>query len=121
LHQINEIWYKSKGEDTMKNTTPLSFGEKIKQIRIAKGLRQEELAKAINTAQNFVSRLESGEAKYDDRMLEIIREFYGIENAPIFDHELETYRNRLWVCNDLVNANNLHDAKVTLDTLSPIL
>jgi len=105
----------------MKNTTPLSFGEKIKQIRIAKGLRQEELAKAINTAQNFVSRLESGEAKYDDRMLEIIREFYGIENAPIFDHELETYRNRLWVCNDLVNANNLHDAKVTLDTLSPIL
>ena len=105
----------------MNNTTPLSFGEKIKQIRIAKGLKQEELAKAINTAQNFVSRLENGEAKYDDRMLAIIREFYNIKHAPIFDHELEVYRNRLWVWNDLVNADNLREAKVMLDSLSPIL
>ena len=105
----------------MKNTTPLSFGEKIKQIRIAKGLKQEDLAKVINTAQNFVSRLESGEAKYDDRMLEIIREFYNIKNAPIFDHELDDYKNRVWVCNDLITANNMHEARVIQDTLSPIL
>ena len=105
----------------MKNTTPLSFGEKIKQIRIAKGLKQEDVAKAINVAQNSVSRLESGEAKYDDLLLAAIREFYGIENAPLFDHEIENYRNRLWVWNDYIDANRIDDAKEMQDEMSAIL
>ena len=102
------------------NTT-LSFGEKIKQIRIAKGLKQENLAEAINTSRPFVSRLESGEAKYDDRMLAAIKAFYGIEEAPLFDHELEDYTNRLWVWNDFVHANNLHEAKAMQSRMSSIL
>jgi len=105
----------------MKNTTALSFGEKIKQIRISKGLKQEELAKAINTGRTFVSRLESGQAEYDDRMLAAIREFYGIEHAPLFDHELEDYRNRLWIWHDLVDTNRLSEAKDMQTKLSPIL
>ena len=99
----------------------LSFGEKIKLIRIAKGIKQEELAKVINTAQNFVSRLENGEAKYDDRMLAAIREFYGIEYAPLFDNEIEDYKSRLWVWNDFVHANNLHEAKAIQSKMSSIL
>jgi len=105
----------------MKNTTALSFGEKIKQIRIAKGLKQEELAKAINAGRTFVSRLESGQAEYDDHMLTAIREFYGIEHAPLFDHELEDYRNRLWIWHDLVDTNRLSEAKDMQTKLSPIL
>ena len=99
----------------------LSFGEKIRQIRVNKGLHQEDLAKAINTSKMFVSRLERGQADYDAHMLANIRKFYGIENAPIFDHELEDYRNRLWVCNDLITAQNLQHAKTMLATLSPIM
>jgi len=99
----------------------LSFGEKIKQIRIAKGIKQEELAKAINTSRVFVSRLENGDARYDDRMLAIIREFYGIEHSPLFDDEIEDYKSRLWVWNDFVHENNSRDAKAMQDKLSPIL
>ena len=105
----------------MKNTIPLSFGEKIKQIRIAKGLKQDDLAKVINTAQNFVSRLESGESKCDDSMLASIREFYNIQNAPIFDRELKDYTNRLWIWHDLVGADRLIEAKNMQNELSPIL
>jgi len=103
------------------NLTPLSFGEKIRQIRVNKGLHQEDLAKAINTSKMFVSRLERGQAEYDDKMLADIRQFLSIEHAPIFDHELKDYTSRLWVWHDLVGADRLTEAKDIQHELSPIL
>jgi len=104
-----------------KDNSSLNFGKKIQLLRLSKGLTQNDLAKVINVSVAYVSRLESGDAKYDDRMLATIREFYNIEHAPIFDHELEDYRNRLWVWNDIISADRISDARAMQAQLSPIL
>jgi len=38
------------------------FGEKVKWVRVAKGMRQLELAKASQTSKQYISKIESGKA-----------------------------------------------------------
>jgi len=105
------------------NNTPLSltFGEKIKQVRVKKGHNQDGLAKALGVSMMYISRLERGLAECDDKTISGIRHFLDIENAPLLEHELADYRNRLWVWNDIIAADRLNDAKAMQSELSPIL
>ncbi|MCL2362993.1 MAG: helix-turn-helix transcriptional regulator [Defluviitaleaceae bacterium] len=105
----------------MKNGAKLLLGEKIKYIRSAKGISQENMARAINSNQSFVYRFENGQVECSTKMLTKIKKFLEIENAPLLEHELETYRDRIWIWNDLITAGRDAEAKVMQHELSPIL
>jgi len=105
-------------------TTPsptISIGEKIKLIRIAKGLSQENLAQAISRSTTFISRLEKNDAELDNKTLEAIKKYLEIEKAPLTEYELELYGSRIWAWNDLVSARRMGEAKALQEELAPIL
>lgn len=57
--------------------------EKLKTLRIAKGLSQEELASAIHLTSNTISNIETGKQKtLDIELLQVFANFYQI---PITD------------------------------------
>ncbi|MCL2362108.1 MAG: helix-turn-helix transcriptional regulator [Defluviitaleaceae bacterium] len=95
----------------MQKYSTLPIGEKIKLIRNAKGLSQENVAKAVNSSESTLSRIEQGQAECSTEMLTAIKEYLSIKNAPLFEHELKIYEDQLWVLNDLTNARRLTDAK----------
>lgn len=43
-----------------------SMGDRVKQLRINKGITQEDLAKAIGSSQNRIPEIESGKTKNID-------------------------------------------------------
>ncbi|MCL2528290.1 MAG: helix-turn-helix transcriptional regulator [Defluviitaleaceae bacterium] len=100
--------------------TPLPMGEKIKQLRIAKGLSQENLAQAIDKSTTFISRLEHDEAEIDTNLLIAIKQYLGVENAPLQKHELELYKSHIWAWNDMVHNRRMEEAKAMRDELSVI-
>jgi len=105
----------------MNSSNPLHIGEKIRQIRVAKGLSQENLAHASGKSKSLISRLERGESEFDDMTLAAIKEYLGIINAPLLEHELEIYKARLWSYNDLVHSKRHSEAEEMKDTMSIIL
>jgi HTH-type transcriptional regulator / antitoxin HipB len=61
------------------------FGERIRALRQAKGLRQDELADRIGVTRMTISRLERGEAVSVDTALRALSECgYAIAVAPKF-------------------------------------
>ncbi|MCL2362197.1 MAG: helix-turn-helix transcriptional regulator [Defluviitaleaceae bacterium] len=107
----------------MRNTVSptLSIGEKIKEIRRTRGFSQENLANAIGRSITFISRLENNDAELDNKTLEAIKEYMGIEKAPLLELELELYRNRLWTWSELLYTGRWSDAEALQEELSPIL
>jgi len=105
----------------MRKDIVLSLGEKIRQIRNAKGISQENMARAINSNQPFIHRLEHGQVECSDEMLESIRRFLEIKNAPLFENELKIYRDRIWLWDDIISAHRIDEAKVMENELSSIL
>jgi len=107
----------------MRNTvsSALSIGEKIKEIRTTRGFSQENLANAIGKSITYVSRLENNDAEVDNKTLEAIKEYMGIEKAPLLELELEIFINRLWAWNELLYTGRWSDAEALQDELSPIL
>lgn len=66
------------------------FGEKLKSIRISRGLRQEELAEKINLDTKQISRLETG------KNFTSLENLYNISKALNIDiKELFTFSNNL--------------------------
>jgi len=103
----------------MKND--LLIGEKIKQIRSSKGISQENMARAIKSNQSYVYRLELGQAECSTEMLAAIKKFLEIENAPLLEHEINIYRQRIWVWDSLLDVNRLEDAKEMQSEMSSVL
>ena len=61
------------------------FGERIRALRRAKGLRQDELADRIGVTRMTISRLERGESVSVDTALRALSECgYAIAVAPKF-------------------------------------
>ena len=104
----------------MKNTQPLSLVEKIKLIRKAKGLSLENLAHAASVNISTISRIENGAMQYNDKMLDAIVKYMKIENAPFAEQEVEAYKGRLWVINDLITAERVAEARAAQNDLFPV-
>jgi len=104
----------------MAGESKLSLGEKIRQIRIAKGLSQENLATALQCSDVLVSRIERGLSECDAEKLVIIKKYMGIENAPLLDSELEIYNKSLWALYDDINNNRIAQARAMHDNIFPI-
>ncbi|MCL2286957.1 MAG: helix-turn-helix domain-containing protein [Firmicutes bacterium] len=94
----------------MKNKHEMALGEKIKQIRIAKRLSQENLADDIGSSVSTINRIERGAIECDNQTLKTIKKALGIEEAPLFEDERAVYRNRLYVWYDLICAGRLEEA-----------
>ena len=103
------------------NFSNLPLGEKISQIRKAKGYSMENMAHAINKSQAFISRFENGNAECSDDELTTIKKFLEIETAPLQEHELKLYRDRIIVCRDLSLSERYTEAEAILDELSIIM
>ena len=101
----------------MKEKPVLSIAEKIKQIRKSKGLSIENLAHAAKVNMSTISRIENGTMQYSDEMLTAIVKYMEIENAPLAEHEIKTYKDRLWVINDLLIADRITEARAAFDNL----
>ena len=105
----------------MIHASTLPMGEKIKQIRKAKGLSQENLAKALGCSVAAVSRMESGEVACSDEMLVKIRTYMGLENAPLLDYERGAFESKLLAWNEMLNENRVDEAKASEGHLSAIM
>ena len=99
----------------------LPLGEKIAQIRKAKGLSLENVADAIGKSAAFLSRLERGMTECSSEELAAIKKCLGIEGAPLLEHELSLYRNRIIVCRDLSIAERYGESEAMLKEMSVIM
>ncbi|MCL2406256.1 MAG: helix-turn-helix transcriptional regulator [Defluviitaleaceae bacterium] len=105
----------------MNNDSNLSIGKKIKNIRTAKGISQENMARAIKSSQSYIHRIEQGQAECSADMLAAIRKFLEIEKTPLLKDELSIYRHRIWAWDSLLNNNRLAEANDIQAELSSIL
>jgi len=55
-----------------------SFSKILKQLRLEKGMRQQDLAEKLDTTQRNISYWESGSVQPDIDMLWQIADFFGI-------------------------------------------
>ena len=110
-----------KEDSKMNDDAALLLGEKIMLIRKAKGLSLDNAAHATKISKSNLSRLERGTLKFNPRQLNKIKEFLEIKNAPLLEPELEIYKGRLWVWNDLIAANRMAEAQDMQQELSIIL
>jgi len=117
---VNILFIATKEKDMGLNSS-LRLNEKIKQIRRAKGLSQAAVAEAIDRSEMHISRIERGEIECKGELLETIKRVLGIENAPLSEQEVEVYEGRLWILNDLLNANRVHEAREMVNTMPGIL
>ena len=46
--------------------------------------------------------------------------YMEIENAPFAEHEIDVFKNRLWVINDLITADRTADARAAINELFPV-
>jgi len=103
------------------NFSPISLGEKIKQIRNRKCITQGYLAKAMGANTMTISRIERGAKEVSHNELSAIKKCLEIENAPLLEHELNVFRNRIWIWNDLLTTRRDTEAKAIQKELLPIL
>lgn len=54
------------------------FGEKLKELRISKGLTQEELGKILNKTKNNISQYETSKREPDSETLKTLADFFGV-------------------------------------------
>ena len=103
------------------NNTNLSLGEKLMYVRKAKGLSLENVADAIHSSASHVRRIELSETKCDHATLAKIKEYMAIKNAPLLEHELRIYKERIWVWNELITTARMAEAEDMRQELAVIL
>lgn len=91
----------------MKTNLSKRLGLRIKELRIAKNLKQCDMADLLDMERSNLTRIESGKQRPSDENLEKIAKILDIELYELFDNE------HLKDKEDLVNS-----LKDLLDTLS---
>ena len=105
----------------MSTNTSLTLGEKLKQVRKAKGLSQENIAYAADSHTSVISRIESGQVHPPPELLAAIRKCLDIVHAPLFDHETELFIQRMQLWETMLDTNRLADARDMMPGLAAIL
>ena len=63
----------------------MKLGEKIKQLRKAKGISQEELATMLKINRNFLSRIETGKSDPNAGILKSIAQIFNVDLNSLLD------------------------------------
>lgn len=66
---------------------------RIKDLRVKKGLTQSELAEMLNIAQNTLSYWEAGKTEPNGEALIKLADFFGTTIDNLLGRETETYQN----------------------------
>ena len=56
----------------------ITLAKRIKELRLEKGLKQEELAHALGISQRAVSRIETQQVKPSPQLLVDVAKFFGV-------------------------------------------
>ncbi len=62
----------------------MSFGERIKQLRLAKGMLQADLAKAVGTTKQNISQLEAGKNMPGTKLMLALADFFDVSLDYLF-------------------------------------
>lgn len=72
------------GESSTRKADPRRlFGQKIKELRAAQGLTQEDAVDRIGVFRTYMSRMESGQANPTLTMLYKVAEAFGVDVATL--------------------------------------
>ena len=94
--------------------------EKLKAIREARGLSQDDLAKLVNLTRSMVNQAESGKQDYSSESLILVREALGANSLPLLEHERKSYSTRLYIFLELVTSRKFEEARQIQKNLSEI-
>lgn len=64
-----------------------NFGQRIKEYRKSRNLKQSELAEKIGADAKYLSRLETGLSTPSFKMIEKLADIFNIEVSSLFDFE----------------------------------
>lgn len=92
----------------MKNSTLHLIGARIRAIRKAKGMTQEELAENISTQHSYIGYVERGEQNLTIQTLEKIADALSVEIRELFEYEgLKINKPKLWdIVEILIDKND---------------
>ena len=66
----------------------MSFGERIKQLRLTKGMLQADLAKAIGTTKQNISQIEAGRNMPGTSLMLALADFFGVSLDDLFGRKI---------------------------------
>lgn len=98
-----------------------SIGQKIKQIRISKGITQEQLAEAVGVGTTHISHLETGNGTVSLKVFLAIANYLHCSADEILCKELSIARPIVdnWLV-DLVADCDQTEIKIIADTVSAL-
>jgi len=99
----------------------MHVGEKIRQIRKAKGLSQENLAYDIECSPATISRIEQGGNNLNSDLLKTIKKALGVEGIPLLPNEENGFKERLYIWRKLCMDQHLNEARSLQQGLANIL
>ena len=67
----------------------VDIGNKIRQIRIAKGVSQRHIQRKLNKYGSWLSQVESGSVQLYAKDIPLLADALGVEIAELFDSELK--------------------------------
>ena len=97
-----------------------TLGVKIKEIRIARGVTQDELAVAASSDSPTISKIENGNLTCSDDLLWEIKKALNAEIIPLLEGEYESFLNKLHEWYDVISKRNLIKASAMRNDLSAI-
>lgn len=108
----------------MKTDLSKRLGLRIKELRIAKNLKQCDMADLLDMERSNLTRIESGKQRPSDENLEKIAKILDIELYELFDNEhlkdKEDLINSLKDLLDTLNENELRYLYKTIQNLKQL-
>lgn len=80
----SEYEYSQNDRDTY-NSQPMTIGERLEKIRVAKGLSRPQVAKALNSTEMTIYRLERGSIQISDSWLQKFAKVYDCRPADFYE------------------------------------
>lgn len=72
----------------------MSIGNNIKQLRVNRGITQEQLARQLHVSGQAVSKWENEMALPDISCLPILADFFGVSIDELMDYKLNALTNK---------------------------
>jgi len=96
------------------------LGGKIREIRIARGITQDELASAASSDSPSISKIENGNLTCSDDLLWEIKKVLRAEEIPLLANERESFMDKLQNWYDVISERKLVKANEMRIGLSAI-
>jgi len=104
----------------MRNNKTLPIGEKLKQVREARGMTQKEVAAVAMYSAPSISSIEAGRMDCEADGLLLVRKALNIEKMPLLESERKVFKDKLLIFCDLILDWKIEEAKEMQEELSDI-